>query len=127
MSGYDEMITKDLEFLRSIQDYFHRTPWLDSVLSRIVSKYPLQDIGIIVWCFFVIGVVEIGRQHLWIVAFNLVFAVGKFLCSRYAILSFVLQQYDLEQTEQKRTLQNRTSQNKTEQIFNAVWRINQCL
>ena len=71
------MIAKDLEFLWSIQDYFHRTPWLDSTLSRIVSKYPLQDIGIIVWCFFILGVVEIGRQHFWIVAFNLVFAVGK--------------------------------------------------
>jgi len=44
-------------------------------MSKIVSKYPWQDIGIIVWCFFVVGVIEIGRAHFWIAAFNLLFAV----------------------------------------------------
>lgn len=58
-------------------DYFKRTPWLDKRMSKIVSKYPWQDIGIIVWCFFIIGVIEIGRAHFWIAAFNLIFAVGE--------------------------------------------------
>jgi membrane-associated phospholipid phosphatase len=75
MSGYHEMIEKDIELLWSIQDLFRRTPWLDIGMSKIVSKYPLQDISMIVWCFFIIGVIEIGRPHFWNAAFNLLFAV----------------------------------------------------
>ena len=78
MSGYKTMIAKDLELLWSIQEYFRRTPWLDSAMSRIVSKYPLQDIGVIVWCFFMIGVIEIGRPYFWTTAMNLIFAVGEY-------------------------------------------------
>ena len=78
MSGYKTMIAKDLELLWSIQEYFRRTPWLDSAMSRIVSKYPLQDIGVIVWCFFLIGVMEIGRPYFWTTAMNLIFAVGEY-------------------------------------------------
>ena len=71
------MIEKDLEFMWSMQDWFKRSLWLDAVMFKIVSKYPLQDIGMVVWCFFLVGVIEIGRQHFWIVSMNLILAVGK--------------------------------------------------
>ena len=71
------MIEKDLEFMWSMQDWFKRSPWLDTIMFKIVSKYPLQDIGMVVWCFFLVGVIEIGRKHFWIVSMNLILAVGK--------------------------------------------------
>ena len=86
MSGYSAMIEKDLEFMWSMQDWFHKTPWLNAVMLKIVSKYPLQDIGMVIWCFFLVGVIEIGRQHFWIVSMNLIFAVGKINISIARIL-----------------------------------------
>ena len=87
------MIEKDLELLWNIQDYFRRTSWLDSMMSKIVSKYPLQDIGVIVWCFFVIGVIEIGRHHFWIASFNLVFAVGNYFADIESKCNALLQSH----------------------------------
>jgi hypothetical protein len=75
-SSYDDMIEKDLELLYAVQDYITNTPWLHEFFMRIISKYPWKDVVIVVWFFFIIGVIEVGRNHFWIVAMNLMFAMG---------------------------------------------------
>ena len=76
MAAYDEMVAKDLELLYSIQDYCQKRPWIDNRISRIVSKYPWQDIVVVLWILFIVGVIEIGNSHFWIVCLNLGAAFG---------------------------------------------------
>ena len=78
MSSYEEVVEKDIELLRSVQEYCYRTPWLNDTMSRIVSKNPLRDIVSVLWLFFIYGLVEIGQRHFWVVAMNLIGAFGKF-------------------------------------------------
>jgi hypothetical protein len=77
MSSYEEVVEKDLELLRSIQEYCYRTPWLNDNMSKIISKNPLRDIVSILWLFFIYGLVEVGQKHFWVVFMNLVGAFGK--------------------------------------------------
>jgi len=39
-------------------------------MNKLVSKYPWKDITIIVWCFFIIGLIELGIRHFWVVVLN---------------------------------------------------------
>lgn len=76
-SSFDDMIEKDLELLWVINDYISNTPSLNDLFSKIVSKYPWKDVVVIVWCFFVVGLSEVGRNHFWVVVMNLLFAISK--------------------------------------------------
>lgn len=68
------MIEKDIDLLWTIQDYCYRNDWLNNLLSRIVSKHPWKDIGMIIWIFFIIGVIELKAQHFFPVVMNLITA-----------------------------------------------------
>jgi membrane-associated phospholipid phosphatase len=68
----DEMVEQDLQLMWTIQDAVYRRPWLDSRMSRIISKYPWNDICILVYLVSLVGVFEIGVRHFWVVATNLV-------------------------------------------------------
>ena len=74
MSSYEDVVKKDLELLWSIQEYCYRTPWLNDIMTKIISKNPLKDICILVWIFFAIGILEIGSYHFWVASTNLVAA-----------------------------------------------------
>jgi hypothetical protein len=81
-SSYDDMIEKDLELLWVINDYISSTPRLQDFFGKIVSKYPWKDVVVVVWCFFAIGISEIGRNHFWVVVMNLIFAISKSKANR---------------------------------------------
>ncbi len=70
------MIEKDLELMWSIQDYCRGTSWINDKMAMITNKNPLKDIVIIVWLFFIIGVLELGQKHFWVVTTNLIFSFG---------------------------------------------------
>jgi membrane-associated phospholipid phosphatase len=40
-------------------------------MSRIISKHPWQDISSMIWLIFIIGLLEIGSKHFWVVMLNL--------------------------------------------------------
>lgn len=84
MSSYEEVVAKDLELLWSIQEYCYRTPWLNDRMSKIISKNPLRDIVSILWIFFVMGLVELGPKHFWVVAMNMVVSFGKYLLGYFS-------------------------------------------
>ena len=44
-------------------------------MSKIISKNPWQDVVLVVWFFFVIGMLEIGFIHFWVASTNLLFAL----------------------------------------------------
>ena len=76
-STYNQMLEMDTKLLWSILQFFNSRPWLDSKMSRIISKYPWQDIVIILWFLFIIGIIEIGASHLWITSMNMIVSMGK--------------------------------------------------
>ncbi len=83
MSSYDEMVEKDLQLMWSIQSFCHRTPWLNEKMAFITSKNPMKDIVIVIWLFFVIGVIELKEKHFWVAVSNLVFSFGTGVTQQY--------------------------------------------
>jgi hypothetical protein len=79
MASYEEVVSKDLELLWSIQEYCYRTPWINQGMSKIISKNPFKDIVIILWIFYIVGLVEIGHKHFWVVAINMIVSFSKFI------------------------------------------------
>jgi hypothetical protein len=77
MSSYDEMLQKDTLLLWSILDSIRSLPWLESTFAKIISKKPWQDIVLILWLIFGIGLFEVGSPHLWVVSINFIFALGE--------------------------------------------------
>lgn len=72
MASFQEMVDKDIELMYSINEYCNRTPWLKDSMSRIVSLHPWKDITAVVWIAFLIGMMEIGSAHFWVVMVNLI-------------------------------------------------------
>lgn len=68
---YDEVIEKDIELSWAVQHYVHSNRTLRDWCRRLVSKNPLQDICSVIWIVAIIGVVEMGVKHLWVVIINL--------------------------------------------------------
>jgi hypothetical protein len=79
-----ELIKRDIAILFAIQDYCYQRPKLDALMRSIVSKWPHQDIVLIVYLFFILGVLEIGHIHFWLCALNLStsFAVRKLIAAK---------------------------------------------
>lgn len=86
-SNYNEMIEKDIELMWAIQDFCHKRPWIDNIMSRLVSRHPWNDVCAIIWLFFVYGIFEIGILHFWIVCTNLAgsFALRQLIKSKRPI------------------------------------------
>ena len=74
----------DVKLLWAIQDWVYRRRWLDSRMSKIVSKYPMYDIGIVIWLVAIVGVYEIGKRHFWVVTINLIasFVLRKMIAAK---------------------------------------------
>ena len=79
-SRFEKVIEKDLELLWLIQDVCRRRPAFDRFMSKLVSKYPWNDIINIIWVVFVIGVIETGMIYFWVVLGNLVVVYCKLVC-----------------------------------------------
>ena len=79
LSAYNAMIHVDLKILWLIQDICFSFSLIDNFLNKLVSKNPLQDIVFSVAPLFIIGVVDIGASHFWLVLGNLVIVYGKTL------------------------------------------------
>eukprot|EP01039_Chlorochromonas_danica_P001733 gene1733-1893_t len=72
MVSFEEMVEKDVELMFLVQSYCRRHPRLDGLLQCVTSKHPWRDISSIIWIVHLLGVLEIGRSHFWIVLINLV-------------------------------------------------------
>jgi hypothetical protein len=77
-TGFEDVIRQEVRLLFAIQDYCRQHPQLDYFMSSIVSKHPLKDIVLLLYLFFVFGLVEVGHNHFWICMMNLPCAFRKF-------------------------------------------------
>lgn len=68
---FNELALSEVEVLWNIQDFFFRHPKIDRFFSKIVSKHPWFDVCSIIWYIFIIGILQIGRKHFWVVSLNL--------------------------------------------------------
>lgn len=75
----EDIAAWDVNFLWNIQDKVYHTPRLDRFMSRMVSKQPWNDIGLLVWVISLVGCFELGVRHFWVVTTNL---GGAFLLNR---------------------------------------------
>jgi hypothetical protein len=74
-NNYKEVIREDIDLLLTLQAEL-RTGWLDKFFSKVVSKNPLSDVCIVLLVFFLVGVVEFGVKHFWVITLNLCTAFG---------------------------------------------------
>lgn len=72
MVSFEEMVEKDVELMFLVQSYCRQHPRLDRFLHFVTSKHPWRDISSVIWIVHLLGVLEIGRPHFWIVLINLV-------------------------------------------------------
>lgn len=79
MQFFDILVEKDLQLLWNIQNYIRCHERLESFFGHIVSRHPWNDIGALTWVFFIIGVLEFGLVHFWVVISNLIFCYCKFV------------------------------------------------
>lgn len=78
---YNDIVRKDLQLHWEILEFCNRIPWISDNLKIITSKYPWQDICIILWIACIVGVIEIGVHFFWVTSFNLCISFGKyFIC-----------------------------------------------
>jgi len=71
------MVDKDIELMYKIQEYCNSSPRLNQFMETVVSVHPLKDITTIIWIASLFGMLELGRNHFWVIAINLIFAVGE--------------------------------------------------
>jgi hypothetical protein len=74
---YEEIVRRDIEIHGEILDFCTRTPWIRDNMNMIVSKYPWQDICVLVTIAFCWGLFEIGPHFFWVCAINLGISFGK--------------------------------------------------
>ena len=73
VGSFDEVIEKDIELSWAIQRYVHSDRKIEEWMVRIISKNPLQDICAVVWLVAILGFIEMGWKHFWVVSSNLFF------------------------------------------------------
>jgi hypothetical protein len=74
VGSFDEVIEKDIELSWAIQRYVHSDRKIEEWMVRIISKNPLQDICAVVWLVAILGFIEMGWKHFWVVSSNLFFS-----------------------------------------------------
>jgi hypothetical protein len=92
---YDDMVQNDLELMWTIQEYCQRKRWINNIMSRIISKHPFQDIGVVIWAFFGIGCMEIGTQHFFVVVLNLGESVSWSASISHSLCTSKMTRFDL--------------------------------
>jgi hypothetical protein len=63
----DAIVEIDIENLWRIQEYFESEPKMNSWMTSIVSKHPWNDICALIWLISLLGFLEIGWKHFWVV------------------------------------------------------------
>lgn len=71
---FKKFIKDDLVNIRKIRNYCTSNPRIDSWMRSLINKHPFQDIVIVLYFFFAVGLVDIGKKHFWVVVTNLSFA-----------------------------------------------------
>jgi len=67
---YDFIIKKDIEFIKWSHECAFKSPRFYNLMQRIVSKNPFQDIVFVLVPFFILGLIECGIPHFWLVYVN---------------------------------------------------------
>ena len=73
---YEDIVQRDIEIHWLVLEFCERNPWIRDNMNMIVSKYPWQDICVIVSIAFVWGLLEIGPHFFWVCAINLGISFG---------------------------------------------------
>lgn len=71
---FKKFIKDELHNIRKVRQYCAGNSRLDSWMKSLINKHPLHDIVLILYVFFIIGLVDIGKKHFWVVVTNLSFA-----------------------------------------------------
>ncbi|CAM9245584.1 unnamed protein product, partial [Chrysoparadoxa australica] len=65
------LVTEDIRLLWEVQRRVHSNPQVAIQLQKLVSHDPFQDISLITWFTFFIGVNLYGLHMTWVAVFNL--------------------------------------------------------
>jgi hypothetical protein len=76
---FKKLIKDDLINIRKIRNYCTSNPRIDNWMRSIINKHPFQDIVIVLYLFFAVGLVDIGKKHFWVVVTNISVAFCKFI------------------------------------------------
>ena len=68
---YKKLIKDDLHNIRKIRNYCASNPKIDNWMKSLINKHPFQDIVVVLYLFFAVGLVDIGKEHFWVVVTNL--------------------------------------------------------
>jgi hypothetical protein len=68
---YEDIVKSDLELMWIIDDWLKNQIFITTNFSKFVNKNPMYDICSSVWVASIIGLIEIGLPHFWIVSMNL--------------------------------------------------------
>lgn len=68
---FKKFIKDDLDNMRRIRNYCTSNPRVDNWMTSIINKHPFQDIVVVLYLFFAVGLVDIGKMHFWVVVTNL--------------------------------------------------------
>ena len=74
---YEDIVAKDIEFHIRILNYCYENKWIKSNMDKIVSKYPWQDICLLVWIAGLVGLFEIRSHFFWMTSINFVISFGE--------------------------------------------------
>ncbi len=80
-------IKQDLQLLNHLSGRIRKHDGLSSFYSSVVSKYPWNDICLLVWVACFMSIVELGKKHMWVLIVNLVASYGT---PEYLSLSFLM-------------------------------------
>lgn len=79
---FKKFIKDDLLNIRKIRNYCTSNPRIDNLMRSVINKHPFQDIVVVLYLFFAVGLFDIGKSHFWVVVANLAVAFCKFYPSR---------------------------------------------
>jgi len=74
---FKKLIKDHLLNIRKIRNYCTSNPRIDNWMRSLINKHPFQDIVVVLYLFFAVGLVDIGKQHFWVVVTNLSLAFCK--------------------------------------------------
>jgi hypothetical protein len=90
MESFEDMIKLDIKLLFSVQHFCKSNPKFDQFMGNIVSKFPHQDIVLVIYLMFIFNFIEIGHNHFWVCIFNLFGSFCKLISNINAICVIII-------------------------------------
>lgn len=71
---YEDLVQSDLELMRLLLQWLDTRPIVASLMRRLINKHPWRDVCASIWVCALLGIIEVGANHIWVVSSNLSFA-----------------------------------------------------